>query len=390
MLRRFLVILVTAILVLVSMTAATSGNRKGGHGGNQRVFVKTKMFGRNHRFDKKDLPSSRMRSRLYSLPAFSERRAMDWLHRFDFPEKDVDSILIDDDGGVLYADSVPADLPQESEQADATGSEAAQPAATAAADAFLLHSRPGAQSVVYLDFDGHVFSTTAWSNSTLHAKPFDLDGSASTFSDGERAAIAEIWHRVAEDFAAFDIDVTTEEPSTFGPYVGRVLITSRNQTNGQLMPYPSSGGVAYVGVWGELNYHSFYSPALVYYDNLASASNIIAETCSHEFGHNLGLTHDGTGSTTYYAGHGSGATSWAPIMGTSFSKNVTQWSRGEYAGANNDQDDLAIIADQLGLVADDHGDVPSQSTPLVLKPMARSWSATPKPIRTISIRVTRV
>jgi serralysin len=42
-----------------------------------------------------------------------------------------------------------------------------------------------------------------------------------------------------------------------------------------------------------------------------------AEAISHEVGHTLGLSHDGriTPSEGYYAGHGSGDTGWAPIMG---------------------------------------------------------------------------
>lgn len=35
------------------------------------------------------------------------------------------------------------------------------------------------------------------------------------------------------------------------------------------------------------------------------------------------IYHDGTGSTAYYEGHGSGETGWAPIMGTSYYKNLT-------------------------------------------------------------------
>ena len=58
------------------------------------------------------------------------------------------------------------------------------------------------------------------------------------------------------------------------------------------MPYNSGGGVAYVGVWGHSDYPAKYSPALVYYDNLASGTTYIAEAASHEFGHNLGLSHD--------------------------------------------------------------------------------------------------
>jgi hypothetical protein len=35
--------------------------------------------------------------------------------------------------------------------------------------------------------------------------------------------------------------------------------------------------------------------------------------------------------------------SWGPIMGNPSSRNITQWSKGEYARASNDEDDLAII-----------------------------------------------
>ena len=39
-----------------------------------------------------------------------------------------------------------------------------------------------------------------------------LDGDAATFNDAEREAIQTIWQRVAEDYAPFDVDVTTQDP----------------------------------------------------------------------------------------------------------------------------------------------------------------------------------
>jgi len=54
-------------------------------------------------------------------------------------------------------------------------------------------------------------------------------------------------------------------------------------------------------------------------------------------------------------------------MGVGYYRNVTQWSAGEYANANNTQDDLAIIDGKLGYVADDHGNSAAEATPLVVE-----------------------
>jgi hypothetical protein len=225
----------------------------------------------------------------------------------------------------------------------------------------------GAANVVYLNFKGYTIAGTAWNNSvsTYEAKPFDLDGDSSSFSVAERVNITNIWQRVAEDYAPFDIDVTTEVPVSFGARVGHILVTSKKDALGQAMPADRAGGVAYVNVWGRSNY-TFYQPALVYFDNLANRVSYIAEAASHELGHNLALSHDGSASNTYYPGLGSGYVSWAPIMGNSYYNNVTQWSKGEYPGANNLQDDIAIITERLQRRADDHADNLVSATPLLV------------------------
>jgi hypothetical protein len=51
-------------------------------------------------------------------------------------------------------------------------------------------------------------------------------------------------------------------------------------------------------------------------------------------------------------------------MGVGYYQPVSQWSRGEYSGANNTQDDLAIIATGAPLRADDHGNTLETATPL--------------------------
>ncbi len=80
------------------------------------------------------------------------------------------------------------------------------------------------------------------------------------------------------------------------------------------------------------------------------------------------MSHDGRISPAegYYAGHGSGATGWAPIMGVGYYRELTQWSSGEYLNANNLEDDLNIITTQngFGYRADDHGNADGSATAL--------------------------
>jgi len=251
---------------------------------------------------------------------------------------------------------------------ETTSGDGSTPVLEAATNVFALHSKPGASKVFILDFDGHTISGTAWngSESSYSATPFDTDGNFNNVSDAERAAIHEIWHRIAEDFAPFDIDITTEEPAKLTSTTGRLLITRNSDLNGKTMPYSTSGGVAYVGVWGRSDFASYYSPALVYYNNLASSASYISEAASHEAGHNLNLAHDGYSDNAYYSGHGAGYVSWAPVMGLGYYNNVTQWSKGEYSGATNSQDDIGIISSKLGYRSDDHSADASSATELVI------------------------
>jgi PKD repeat protein len=254
--------------------------------------------------------------------------------------------------------------------ADSGTANATTAAALDLAQTFLLHSKPGAQRVIYLDFNGHSVSNTAWNSGTINAEPFDADGNPGSFSDAEKQTIQNVWQRVAEDYAPFDVDVTTEEPaldrlrrtsSSDTLYGTRVVVTRDTFYN------CGCGGVAYVGTFD--NYSStnpdYYQPAWVFYNGTGANAKGIAEAATHEAGHNLGLNHDGTSSTGYYSGHGSGTTGWAPIMGAGYYREVTQWSRGEYPNANNTEDDLAIIpANGVPVRGDDAGDSLGTAVPL--------------------------
>ncbi|HSK25639.1 MAG TPA: M12 family metallo-peptidase [Jiangellales bacterium] len=234
---------------------------------------------------------------------------------------------------------------------------------------FTLHSRPGAQRTIYLDFTGHVVTGTAWNvgrQASATVEPYDTDGNPASFSPAEMDVVQEVWQRVAEDYAPFDVDVTTEEPpyeainrngSTDQVYGTRVVISPTSFYYSSC----SCGGVAYVGVFDRTSNHAYYQPAFVFTRGVGNGAKNIVEAASHEAGHNLGLSHDGTASTGYYSGHGA----WAPIMGVGYSKAITQWSRGEYSGANNTQDDIAVMVGRgAPLRADDHGNTTGTATPL--------------------------
>ena len=262
---------------------------------------------------------------------------------------------LDSGDGVFYAEPAAG--------ASATAAPTETLPTAPAADVFALHSRPGASRVLYIDFTGHVTTGTAWNytyGSTITSAPFDLDGSPSTFNSTEQDRIQKIWLRVAEDYAPWEVDVTTQDPGVDGLRsngTGDASIGERVVVSPSNWYSTSAGGVAYIGSFGGTT----DTPAFVFTAQLASgAEKATAEAIAHEAGHTLGLQHDGTSTASYYSGAGT----WAPIMGVGYYEPTVQWSRGEYPGANNLEDDVAIIGGRLPARADDHGDTVAAATVL--------------------------
>jgi len=301
----------------------------------------------------KDGPFRESLERLSDEPL---RRALKTWHSLKIPHEDQESVRADVRGMLYYVCAIPEHVRTATALANSQRSDADRVLTGAAAVPIakppVKHSLKGSKNVLYLDFNGHVISGTAWNENygaaTYKAKPYDTDGDPTKFSDAEQAEIIEIWSRVAEDFSPFDVDVTTEEPATFGPTVARAVITASIDENKVSMPSAGGGGIAYIDVFGGADFATRYSPALIYHTNLHTSA-AVAESVSHELGHNLGLSHDGSTGVEYYDGHGSGNTSWGPVMGGAFGANVTQWSKGEYLNASNTEDDIAIIGAKLPL-----------------------------------------
>jgi hypothetical protein len=256
-------------------------------------------------------------------------------------------------------------------------------------ETFKLHSRPTATKTIYLDFDGFTARGTPWNSGRgrdpIISPAYDPDGNGAAFTDNELRNIQIIWHQVAGDYAPFDVNVTTEDPgeaalvNTGGSddrWGIRVVMTPDD------FPAPGAGGVAYIGSfrWGYNQAGATDTPCYVFNSVPEQASLAV----SHEVGHSLGLSHDGTDdrnpfqqNAAYYYGHGgNGETSWGPLMGAPYDRNVTTWDRGEYLGSNNGgananfgsgPDDIAVIISPpngFGLVPDDHADQDTQATEL--------------------------
>jgi hypothetical protein len=112
---------------------------------------------------------------------------------------------------------------------------------------------------IHLDFTGHNISGTAWNDQqpAIVAPPFDTDNNPLSFSSNERAIITEVWQRVSEDFAPFDIDVTTEYPGTEDFLTRSSVSDNRYGIRVSICPISaticaSCGGIAYVDVFSDI------------------------------------------------------------------------------------------------------------------------------------------
>jgi len=221
-----------------------------------------------------------------------------------------------------------------------------------------LQSRPDALYTIYIDNWGGVVEGTVWDQRynngvPINYTPYSYDDDTTAFSTLDISYIWLAWAEMSEDYADFDVNITTSTSVYENTPVAnrsRVIAT----TTCAWFANCGAGGVAIVGGFDKNS--DYRSTAWTF----NAPPGAVGMTHSHEAGHMMGLNHDGVGNQEYYGGHGD----WGPIMGAPFGQEYVQWSRGEYPGATNTEDDLSILTQILGQRADDVGDSPSSANSL--------------------------
>jgi hypothetical protein len=218
-----------------------------------------------------------------------------------------------------------------------------------------LNSWPGAIAVIFLDFDGQFVVNTLWNNANA------INCSPAAFTELQ---ITEVFNRVAEDYRPFDLNITTDSLVFLNAPLNKRMRVIVTQTSNW---YPGVGGVAWVNSFRRGD----DTPCFVFADNLGpDNTKWVAEACSHESGHTLGLIHQSQYDTScrllsvYNPGAGSGQTGWAPIMGISYGRNFSLWNNGPtQSSCSLFQDNLSVISGEngFGYRADDYADGPAEA-----------------------------
>lgn len=210
-------------------------------------------------------------------------------------------------------------------------------------------------NVILLDFNGQLVSGTSWN---VYG---DINCAPANLTDAD---IALIFQRVATDYSPFNVTITTDETvyANANKYKRmRVIVTESWEW------YGKAGGVSYLNsfTWGD------NTPCFVFSSLLNYNTKNIAEACSHEAGHTLGLRHQssydasGVKISEYNWGTGSGEIGWAPIMGASYNQNLTLWHNGPNStSATTIQNDIAVISSVVGMVNDDYSNTTSNAASL--------------------------
>jgi hypothetical protein len=238
-----------------------------------------------------------------------------------------------------------------------------------------LSSLPGAAKTIYLDFDGDFQSV--WNRTDSGQTYRNVSSGASNLSIAE---IRKVWETVAEDFAPFNVNVTTVEPPSFANNTALRIVIAGNMTaqlvNGNTTInlagdrfITNDNGATLLDTSGYAAISSFTNnePNVVYVfgqymstwgttsaeGHPRTLAALVANTASHEAGHAFGLVHhagvDETGAASDYH---VGSSVTTPIMGSNTAADRTLWST--YYSGSTYFDSISRLTTALGARPDDH------------------------------------
>jgi hypothetical protein len=191
--------------------------------------------------------------------------------------------------------------------------------------------------VMLLDFNGQSISSSVWNNGqTFTCAPSGYDA----------AQIDLVINEVKADYARYKVIITTDENVYLQAHATkriRVVVTPTSAW------YTGVSGVTYTGslTWGD------DTPCFVFPDRLGFNVHMVAEICSHELGHAVGLSHQAayTSACVFTSTYNPGDGVNAPLMGNSlYAANGGSWWVGPTPnGCTVYQDDNKILTAALGL-----------------------------------------
>jgi hypothetical protein len=248
-----------------------------------------------------------------------------------------------------------------------------------------LDSTPDAPVTLYLDFTGN-FEAAFSNNRGDFPKPgrpivtpaFDTNSDPANFSPDERDQITQIWEGVAEDFAPFNINVTTHYYGEFNDGQALKVAIGGLDTDWYVDLAAGEKGAGGTSNIGSFNDSAAPNVVFVFAQEFGKNSAALATAVSHESGHAFGLLHHSRWSAdgNLIDEYDSGGPGWTPIMGFDPKVDRTTWDAGPTdEGPDTFQDDLAVLgrpANGFGFRADDHGDTPATATPLTLSLTVRA------------------
>lgn len=220
-------------------------------------------------------------------------------------------------------------------------------AAPSGLSAPVLNSLPGATYSLYLSFIGSASSDNFYDATSQVTPVFDRDSNPSSFSASELEWVNRIWRNVAEDFAPFNINVTTVPPAAGAKHL-------RANIGGNYLDWyiDEAGGVSGIDTFRLTGNPNIF----IFTDGFFSAAHV-ADAVSHEAGHAFGLNHhsDWSGGVKVNE-YAQGAGDWSPLMGGGYRTHTTWWNGPGNTSPTALQDDLTRLAspnNKFGYRADD-------------------------------------